>query len=561
MSRSGDPTSFMADGNGGGRADPRTATLPAPDAERHVCPFCGTVNETMDGPCPRCTMANTAETRKATKSRIGPWYVLQSRNPAAPGMRYETLLGFVRKGRVKSKSIVRGPTTHQLWRFASQVKGLSREFGVCYSCGGSIERDAQICPQCNRLQDPPPNPDIFLEGLPTAGDAPPPAASTSSLPEASLEALRAPVFKELNVPAPPPAAEAATPQPADAPRPVPATEPPLTQPSAEREAPRPTSSTAPLTPPPAPSSSPPANAGPRRRPNDVFLSARDLAAAFQLDFDPTDEGDAAFDEGPSWSASTQPAGPARARYHRPRRRRVRRALFVLTLLVVAGTVAVLALSPVLRARVVAWAEARYAALTGAALYKDLSRPDARPTGPARPAATAPSSSPAATSQPLGEIDELTGNPILPRDTGPASRGSVADRPSDGEEVDAPRPAAPEPGPPVARAAGSSEHPVRPMATQSSATAAPAAPPPAPTSRPASRPVDAQPKPPPARLSPEEALRKSKTLYKDALDAEDRGDYRRAKELYEQIINTLPRAVWYQDVESRLRVVKQELGEK
>src|SRR5256885_13967420 len=93
---------------------------------RHVCPFCGAVNETMEGPCPQCTMTNTAETRKATKSRIGPWYVLQSRNPAAPGMRYDTLLGFVRKGRVKARSIVRGPTTHQLWRFACQVKGLSR---------------------------------------------------------------------------------------------------------------------------------------------------------------------------------------------------------------------------------------------------------------------------------------------------------------------------------------------------------------------------------------------------------------------------------------------------
>src|SRR5687768_1935428 len=83
---------------------------------RHVCPFCGSTNETMEGPCPQCTMTNTAETRKATKSRIGPWYVLQSRNPAAPGMKYETLLGFVRKGRVKARSIVRGPTTHQLWQ-------------------------------------------------------------------------------------------------------------------------------------------------------------------------------------------------------------------------------------------------------------------------------------------------------------------------------------------------------------------------------------------------------------------------------------------------------------
>jgi len=38
-------------------------------------------------------------------------------------MKWETLLTFVRKGRVKPQSIVRGPTTHQLWRFAAHVKG------------------------------------------------------------------------------------------------------------------------------------------------------------------------------------------------------------------------------------------------------------------------------------------------------------------------------------------------------------------------------------------------------------------------------------------------------
>ncbi len=108
-------------------------------------------------------MENSPASRKATKSRIGPWYVLQTRNPAAPGMKFETLLNFARKGRVKPKSIVRGPTTHQLWKFAAQVKGLSREFGVCYSCTGHIEANASLCPQCNRLQDPPANPDVLLE--------------------------------------------------------------------------------------------------------------------------------------------------------------------------------------------------------------------------------------------------------------------------------------------------------------------------------------------------------------------------------------------------------------
>lgn len=142
---------------------------------KYVCPFCGSVNDSEQGMCPRCTMENSAATRKATKTRIGPWYVLQTRNPAAPGMTWDTLLSFIRKGRVKPRSIVRGPTTHQLWRFAAQVKGLSREFGICYSCGSGIEANASLCPTCNRLQEPPPNPDALLEA---SRDAQMPAYAT-----------------------------------------------------------------------------------------------------------------------------------------------------------------------------------------------------------------------------------------------------------------------------------------------------------------------------------------------------------------------------------------------
>ena len=151
---------------------------------KYVCPFCGSVNETEQGTCPRCTMENTAASRKATKVRIGPWYVLQTRNPAAPGMKFDTLLSFVKKGRVKPHSVVRGPTTHQLWRFAAQVKGLSREFGVCYSCGGSIAATAALCPQCNRLQDPPPNPDVLLESSKEATTPPQPAPVLNEPPSA-----------------------------------------------------------------------------------------------------------------------------------------------------------------------------------------------------------------------------------------------------------------------------------------------------------------------------------------------------------------------------------------
>src|SRR2546421_12258753 len=127
-----------------------SAHLPAGSSDAisvdgHVCPFCGltreiTANFDPAPRCPRCTLADTAQTRSATKARIGPWHVRQVRNPWAPGMGFETLLALVKRGQVTKDSIVRGPTTHQLWKRAAEIKGLSREFGLCYSCGGEIDR-------------------------------------------------------------------------------------------------------------------------------------------------------------------------------------------------------------------------------------------------------------------------------------------------------------------------------------------------------------------------------------------------------------------------------------
>ena len=151
--------------------DADAAREPNGSTDRQVCPYCGLVRARSEavGACPRCTIEDSPQTRQATKARIGPWYVLQTRNPAAPGMKWSTLLALVKKGQVTPRSIVRGPTTHQLWRLAAQVKGLSREFGLCYSCGLEITRTTNQCPHCDRLQEPPANPDVLLESRESHG--------------------------------------------------------------------------------------------------------------------------------------------------------------------------------------------------------------------------------------------------------------------------------------------------------------------------------------------------------------------------------------------------------
>jgi hypothetical protein len=168
-------------------AEPATGATapPASDAatagnrrvQHLVCPFCGTVNENLGVPCRQCGMENNPGTRQATRSKIGPWFVWQGRNPSAPGMNWATLMSLVEKGKVTPRSVVRGPTTGQLWRFAARVKGLSREFGLCWQCGAEIARQTRLCPGCKRIQQPPINPDALLDTVDAAGRNGPAAAA------------------------------------------------------------------------------------------------------------------------------------------------------------------------------------------------------------------------------------------------------------------------------------------------------------------------------------------------------------------------------------------------
>ncbi|CAN5398957.1 hypothetical protein BH10PLA1_BH10PLA1_13360 [soil metagenome] len=257
---------------------------------KFVCPFCGTINARTDEPCPSCGMDNTPATRNSTRGRVGPWYVLQKRNPAAPGMKFETLVKFIRKGRIQPRAVLRGPTTSQLWRFAATVKGISREFGLCYNCGGDIEPTTDHCPHCGRDQQPPVDPDALLENRAVV---PAPAR-----PKVSLNDSRADFdFNESDDPGVAPVAPVVAKPFKQSPPPAPKQPVPIT-PTAAFNAVLPISN-------PLPSKFPPitreesdrreieagriAREQEPRDPNKAAptLSARELATAFQLDFTPT----------------------------------------------------------------------------------------------------------------------------------------------------------------------------------------------------------------------------------------------------------------------------------
>ena len=141
-------------------AEPTTA--PRPLAVRPpaatiecLCPFCGAFNSGVGRPCRSCGTEDTTAARAAAAKRVGPWFVLNARNPSAPGMSLPALLTMVRQGIVTHRSVIRGPATGQLWRLAGKVRGLSREFGQCYGCGGELAESTAVCPHCDRPQSLP----------------------------------------------------------------------------------------------------------------------------------------------------------------------------------------------------------------------------------------------------------------------------------------------------------------------------------------------------------------------------------------------------------------------
>ncbi len=146
----------------------------------HVCPFCGHRNESARHACAKCGRVDTDDTRRATVRRQGPWFLQQPDNPNAPGVRFAVLQEMVRTGEIHSGSVVRGPTTTQLWTFAARVRGLGHLFGLCWKCNRRLlppepgETPDDFCIYCGALLEAPGNPDQQLEAVreatPKVGD-------------------------------------------------------------------------------------------------------------------------------------------------------------------------------------------------------------------------------------------------------------------------------------------------------------------------------------------------------------------------------------------------------
>ena len=98
-------------------------------------------------------------------------------------MKFGTLQSLARRGHISPRSVVRGPTTEQMWTFVATVRGLSREFGLCFHCGEGIEPTAIQCTHCGRSQDAPADSDALME---TPGQTPLPTPLAPPTPPVDM---------------------------------------------------------------------------------------------------------------------------------------------------------------------------------------------------------------------------------------------------------------------------------------------------------------------------------------------------------------------------------------
>ena len=119
-----------------------------PDRKIVICPYCGAA-QTMGSRCGACGVAFDPGTRLNQQLRMGPWFLRDPQHPFRAGRSYEEMVERVEEGDITRYSIVRGPTTGQLWTVARKTPGLAHLLGDCYACNAKIPPGTTRCPECD----------------------------------------------------------------------------------------------------------------------------------------------------------------------------------------------------------------------------------------------------------------------------------------------------------------------------------------------------------------------------------------------------------------------------
>jgi hypothetical protein len=112
-----------------------------------LCPYCGH-KQPLAPACRECRGRFDAWSLQATQNDMGPWFVRNSARPHFVGCSYATLLALIRAGEVGRDTVVRGPSTRQLWTVARRAAGLAHLFGRCHACHGPVTAESPVCGAC-----------------------------------------------------------------------------------------------------------------------------------------------------------------------------------------------------------------------------------------------------------------------------------------------------------------------------------------------------------------------------------------------------------------------------
>lgn len=113
-----------------------------------VCPICGET-QPESSLCTSCGVSLVKDDLLIAEGGIGPWWVRDESLPHNPGMTYDHLAELARRGKLERHTLLRGPTTRQLWMVARRVAGIAHLLERCHECGAHVNPKDRSCSECN----------------------------------------------------------------------------------------------------------------------------------------------------------------------------------------------------------------------------------------------------------------------------------------------------------------------------------------------------------------------------------------------------------------------------
>lgn len=123
---------------------------PASTEKLILCPYCGHAQYGGER-CQACSGLFEPLSRRATQLAMGPWQIRDKNRPFRPGCCYDVLKNMAKAGKIKSTTVMRGPTTRQFWSVARNVPGVAHLVGYCHACGNHVSPSDAKCGDCHAI--------------------------------------------------------------------------------------------------------------------------------------------------------------------------------------------------------------------------------------------------------------------------------------------------------------------------------------------------------------------------------------------------------------------------